>query len=424
MRVEPLTPRESLAGELRVALLLDRPPTAFKREQLVKAKLCEPRPRIAGRADLDAVVEPKVVDDVHADRRKVGIRNVSDPPATSRADPARRFPTPGFRAARETRTRKFAHDSARLRRHVFTVLAASDICADGGVFYRVFAWQLRGGTAVAEPIDAWWQRRQRTRNSLVPYSVGTYRTEWERYPVLIRQYHPDLNGGITLTQIPPAAEVFLVWQCDLGHVFVATPAEQRNRPGGQRRRSVWCPVCAQLANPPRIKPTLPTPPPSRAAQPSRKRMDASDARLPGDAFWSAAAPKPASAAEADLRQRLELRFDFDLECNAVAVARPFFDRLEVWPDIVIPELRVAVEYDTVGRDGLEHVGRREESDRRKDRALRAVRWEVIRIRCGKLQPLGPYDLTASGITGRLIDRLAAALGAVRGELIVSAYRRR
>jgi hypothetical protein len=276
---------------------------------------------------------------------------------------------------------------------------------------------------VPEPIDAWWQRRQRSRNTAVPYPVGTYRSEWERYPVLIRQYHPDLNDGITLTQIPPAAEVFLVWQCEVGHVFVATPDEQRNRPGGQRRRSVWCPVCAQLANPPRIRPTLPVPPLPRSARPSRKLKITSSSALPGDAFWSAIAPRPASAAEADLRQRLAHRFEFDLSCNAVAVARPFFDRLEVWPDIVIPELRIAVEYDTVGRHGLEHVGPREEIDRRKDRAVRAVRWEVVRIRCGKLRPLGPYDLTASGVTTRLIDRLATALAEVRGELIVRSYLR-
>jgi hypothetical protein len=182
-------------------------------------------------------------------------------------------------------------------------------------------------------------------------------------------------------------------------------------------------VCAQVANPPRIRPTLPVAPPPRQARPSRKLKITSTTALPGDPFWSAIAPRPASAAEADLRQRLGQRFEFDLSCNAVAVSRPFFDRLEVWPDIVIPELRVAVEYDTVGRHGLEHVGEKEESDRRKDRALRFVHWEVIRIRCGKLRPLGPYDLTASGVTTRLIDRLTDALADVRGELIVRSYRR-
>jgi hypothetical protein len=278
---------------------------------------------------------------------------------------------------------------------------------------------------VAEPIEAWWQRRQRSRNSAVPYPVGTYRKDWERYPVLIRQYHPDLNNGITLTQIPPAAEVYLVWQCEVGHEFVATPDEQRGRPGGQRRRSVWCPVCAQLANPPRIRPTLPSPPPPRVPTGRRppKPLGSAAAVLPGDAFWSAKAPPPASAAEADLRQRLGARFDFDLTQNAVAVARPFFERLEVWPDIVIPELRVAIEYDTVGRHGLEHVGPKQESDLRKDRALRAVRWEVVRIRSGKLQPLGPYDLHAAAINSRLLDRLADTLAEVRGDLIVRSYER-
>ena len=145
--------------------------------------------------------------------------------------------------------------------------------------------------------------------------------------------------------------------------------------------------------------------------------------LPGDAFWSAKAPPTASAAEADLRQRLGARFDFDLTQNAVAVTRPFFERLEVWPDIVIPELRVAIEYDTVGRHGLEHVGPKQESDLRKDRALRAVHWEVVRIRSGKLQPLGPYDLHAAAINSRLVDRLAGTLAEIRGDLIVRSYER-
>nr|WP_315850417.1 methylated-DNA--[protein]-cysteine S-methyltransferase [Clavibacter phaseoli] len=82
-----------------------------------------------------------------------------------------------------------------------------------------------------EPVDAWWARRRWSRGLDVPYPVGTYREAWASFPVLIRQYHPDLNRGITLTQVPPAADVLLTWQCDVGHVFVATPEEQRRRPG-------------------------------------------------------------------------------------------------------------------------------------------------------------------------------------------------
>jgi hypothetical protein len=95
----------------------------------------------------------------------------------------------------------------------------------------------------------------------------------------------------------------------------------------------------------------------------------------------------------------------------------------VWPDIVLAELRVAIEYDTTGRDGLEHVGRREETDRRKDRLLRAAGWEVVRIRCGKLRPIGPFDITAAGISAKTIERLVEKLGEIRGELILECYRR-
>jgi very-short-patch-repair endonuclease len=141
----------------------------------------------------------------------------------------------------------------------------------------------------------------------------------------------------------------------------------------------------------------------------------------GDAFHSPWAPKTASAAEADLRHRVGARLEVDLTFNAVRVARPFFDHLEVWPDVVLAEFKVALEYDTTGRDGLEHVGRREAVDRRKDRQLRAAGWEVVRVRCGKLQPLGPHDLTASGVSDGLIDRIIETLGEVRGRLIVDAY---
>jgi very-short-patch-repair endonuclease len=147
-----------------------------------------------------------------------------------------------------------------------------------------------------------------------------------------------------------------------------------------------------------------------------------DAVAVGEAFASPWAPKPASAVEADLRQRIRARFDFDLSCTAVKVARPFFQHVEVWPDIVIPELRVAIEYDSVGRHGLEHVGRREDTDRRKDRLLRAAGWEVVRIRTGRLLPIGPHDIVASGITGRLVERLDDELGEIAGALLVASYR--
>jgi very-short-patch-repair endonuclease len=296
---------------------------------------------------------------------------------------------------------------------------------------------------VPERVELWWARRQWSKRREVPYRVGRFRSEWERYPVLVRQYHPDLNAGISLSQVPPAAEVYLVWECDVGHRFVATPDEQRSRPGSSRRRSTWCPECAALAVPrrPAARPTadVAAAVPRDCGHPrgQRRRNGRSGERCAtceharaaafgvsvGDAFHSPWAPKTASAAEADLRQRIGSRLDVDLTFNAVRVARPFFEHLEVWPDIILAEFRVALEYDTTGRDGLEHVGRREAVDRRKDRQLRAAGWEVVRIRCGKLQPIGPHDLTASGVSDGLIDRTIETLGEVRGRLIVNSYLR-
>lgn len=276
---------------------------------------------------------------------------------------------------------------------------------------------------MAEPVRQWWARRQFSRGVDVPYAVGTFRAAWAAYPELIRQYHPELNHGVVLSQIPLAADVLLCWECAVGHRFAATPSEQRERPGRVRRRSAWCPECSSLARPqpvilgePRAIPRAP-----------RRREPALCTKTPdvatGTAFTSQCAPRPASAAEGRLRAELTSRLQFDTEANAVKVARPFFRHTEVWPDIVLPELRIAVEYDTVGRHGLEHVGKRQDADLRKDRALRAAGWEVVRLRIGKLEPLGPHDLQMSSIGTAGVTRLLDVLRVIRGDLLVDAYLR-
>jgi hypothetical protein len=304
-------------------------------------------------------------------------------------------------------------------------------------------------------VELWWARRQFSRGRDVPYPVGTYREAWAPYPALIRQYHPDLNAGITLTQIPPAADVLLCWQCEAGHKFAATPDEQRSRPGRERRRSAWCPECTELANPRpvRIRDAggdgagdalhgsgrsaflLPPPTagaampqsaagrPRQRARPERRICSKTPSVPTGTPFVSGCAPRPASAVEAQLRADLFARLGVTAGFNAVRVARPFFDHVEVWPDILLPELRVAVEYDSTGRHGLEHVGKREDADRRKDRALRSAGWEVVRIRTGKLEKLGPHDLQLSSLGRRGIPMLLDVLREIRGPLLVDAYLR-
>ncbi|MDJ0334942.1 zinc-ribbon domain-containing protein [Salinibacterium sp. G-O1] len=264
-----------------------------------------------------------------------------------------------------------------------------------------------------EQVEAWWARRQSSKGATTPYPIGAFRDAWMPYPVLIRQYHPDLNFGIVLSQIPPAADVYLLWQCESGHLFAATPWEQRQRPGRSRRRSTWCPECSMEAT------GRPATAPRR--KPAADLCPKTPSLAVGASFHSECAPRPASAAEELLRQKLTARLNFQSGVNAVRVAQPFFTHLEVWPDILIPELMVAIEYDTTGRDGLEHVGTREPVDRRKDRLLRRTGWEVVRVRGGKLHHIGPFDVTSATVTGKLIDRVVDRLCEIRGDLIVNSY---
>ncbi|MEV7758351.1 zinc-ribbon domain-containing protein [Microbacterium sp. NPDC089180] len=284
-----------------------------------------------------------------------------------------------------------------------------------------------------ERVQAWWARRQWSKGLEVPYPLGAYRAAWATFPALVRQYHPDLNDGIALSQVPPAADVLLLWQCDAGHRFAATPAEQRLRPGRERRRSAWCPDCSERANPTRavalpLRDDVTKPAVSanavlrarRAPRPQRLCGKTPDVTV-GEAFVSVCAPKPASAVEGRVRADLRERLNLSEKLNAVRVARPFFDHLEVWPDFVFPELRIAVEYDSIGRHGLEHVGRREDADRRKDRALRGAGWEVVRLRTGRLEPLGPHDLQLASWNRAALDRLVEAFRGIRGSFLVDAY---
>lgn len=289
-------------------------------------------------------------------------------------------------------------------------------------------------------VEQWWQRRQRITGLAVPSPIGRYLDAWAPFTALVEQYRPERNHELVLSQIPPAADVYLVWVCAVGHEFVATPAEQRARPGRTRSSRSWCPVCAT----PSLLPSTPRWPrlhnsgdatvETGMRMPARRvvarhsppapelRRSAAEVR-PGEAFCSDRAPRATSAAEGRLRALIAERLELDLRPTAVRVRTPFFGRLEVWPDIVMPELAIAVELDTVGRNGDEHVGRRERADRRKDQLLAEVGWQVVRLRCRPLRALGPDDLVVAGVSHSAVDALIERLSEVRGHLLVQAYAR-
>jgi len=87
-----------------------------------------------------------------------------------------------------------------------------------------------------------------------------------------------------------------------------------------------------------------------------------------------------------------------------------------------PDL-IDVDPEMIARNQVFAVGPREDADRRKDRLLRATGWEVVRVRTGRLLPLGPHDVVAAGVSSRLYPRILDALRDIRGPLFVDAYLR-
>jgi len=117
----------------------------------------------------------------------------------------------------------------------------------------------------------------------------------------------------------------------------------------------------------------------------------------GEAFHADHAPST-SGAEETLRALLRVRLPIatSQEANAVRVRPTAWGALHVFPDLLIPSSRVAIEYDSPGRWAEAHQD--DSTDADKDQALRDVGWEVIRIRTGGLAATSCWDVIASGPT--------------------------
>jgi len=179
------------------------------------------------------------------------------------------------------------------------------------------------------------------------------------------------------------------WRCDRGHDrYRATIAEQLTGTG--------CAKCRANAHAPAAL------------------------REAGVAFMNPGLRTRTSVTEQRLRALLGERIRLHHRVNAVRVARTFFGRTEVWPDIIVPQLRIAIEYDDPGRSRRAHLGLKEASDLQKDDALREVGWRVIRVRGGGLDALGADDVVCRSITPAVADEVVARMRRIRGDDAVRA----
>ena len=143
----------------------------------------------------------------------------------------------------------------------------------------------------------------------------------------------------------------------------------------------------------------------------------------GEPFLSVCAPRPASAVEAKLRADLFARLGVTEGLNAVRVGRPFFDHLEVWPDILLPELRIAVEYDSTGT--VRARARRQAGGCRSAQGPRAP----FRGLGGRAHPNGQAREARTPRPAALqrdakgLDRLLDVFRDIRGPLLIDAYLR-
>lgn len=140
----------------------------------------------------------------------------------------------------------------------------------------------------------------------------------------------------------------------------------------------------------------------------------------GVAFMKPGLRVATSRTEQRLRMLLGERIRLHHRVNAVHIARTFYGRQEVWPDILVPQLRIAIEYDDPGRSRRAHLGLKEASDLDKDDALREVGWEVIRIRAGGLESLGPHSVVCRALTATVVDEVIVRMRRIRGDVAVDA----
>jgi very-short-patch-repair endonuclease len=147
----------------------------------------------------------------------------------------------------------------------------------------------------------------------------------------------------------------------------------------------------------------------------QKNAQAPAARFEGGVpFMKPGLKTRTSHAEQRLRMLLGERIRLPHRVNAIRINRSFYGKPEVWPDIIIPALKVAIEYDSPGRAKTSHRGLKEVSDLEKDAALEEVGWAVLRVRADGLGPVGRYSIVCSQVSADLVEEILTMLAAIRG----------
>jgi hypothetical protein len=151
------------------------------------------------------------------------------------------------------------------------------------------------------------------------------------YPEVAAEWHPERNGQLTPDQVTPGSGQKVWWRCS------ANPSHEWAAKISHRVNGVGCPYCTIF---------------------------------------------PRSKDEVILAWQLKSFFDFDVDDHKVPIGTKVYDI-----DIIVPTLRLAVEF-----DGYYWHQHKIDRDRKKSEKLIRAGWRVIRVREEPLRATGPNDV--------------------------------
>jgi hypothetical protein len=264
--------------------------------------------------------------------------------------------------------------------------------------------------------------------------LGTY--DWSKLPSIVENWvrAGDANAGVDISQMPPGlSTVAWSWGCENGHEWreaMSGVTANRNtwsyRSGAPRWKTLAgkrgaCRQCVLEAYGLRYEKCGHIEPDLNHVNrpPTIKPGWCKECREMPPVFELGTAVRvehdpPTSREEATLRSLLAKRLPLARpgEANCVVVSTTSLGANRVFPDMLIPARRVAIEYDSPGMGGEAHGP--DSYDAEKDAALRAVGWEVIRVRV-RLPLVGPYDVSATGPTQKAASDVYAQYSRILNE---------